>query len=250
LTCKIHFTGDFSPPQVVAGWGPPAPPLPAEVEAAIESAWRQALQKPGAVLFDGPLIQLQSWRIEAGRLCLVLGHTSFKRFVGTHLIPGDLAERFGPRVRANPLGLSAVLQSADDFLLMGRRNAQVACYPHRVHPFAGSATDADVFGQMRRELFEEVNLGQGDIAQMRCIGLAEDQTIHQPELIFFVRSTLRRMQITDRLDAAEHDAVWFTRADPASVRQAMQEKILTPVAAASLLLWKERAGVASSREDV
>ena len=39
---------------------------------------------------------------------------------------------------ANPVGVSPALLSADNFLIMGRRNASVAYYPNRIHPFAGA----------------------------------------------------------------------------------------------------------------
>jgi hypothetical protein len=137
----------------------------------------------------------------------------------------------------NALGLSATLESADGFLLLGRRNAAVAYHPLRVHPFAGSATDIDVFAEMRRELAEELAFTASDIADIRCIGMAEDVAIHQPELIFHVVSTQTRRQIEGRLDAAEHDAVWTVRAEKAAVEKASNAEDLTPIARATLHLW-------------
>jgi hypothetical protein len=48
--------------------------------------------------------------------------------------------------------VSPALLTADGFLMMGRRNASVAYYPNRVHPFAGALDpgDADMFAAVRR----------------------------------------------------------------------------------------------------
>ena len=64
--------------------------------------------------------------------------------------------------------------------MLGRRNATVAYYPSRVHPFAGSlepADDLDVFDDVFRESREELALGKGDIADIVCTGVAEDQSL-------------------------------------------------------------------------
>jgi hypothetical protein len=141
-------------------------------------------------------------------------------------------------VLANPLGLSAVLQSSDGFLLMGRRNARVAYYPNRVHPFAGSATESDVFAGIRRELHEELALEENDIAGVRCVGLAEDASIRQPELIFAVQSSLTRDRIESRLDATEHSALVAVEATSTAVNAVMKDPDLTPIAQASIALWQ------------
>jgi len=40
---------------------------------------------------------------------------------------------------------------------------------------------------VKRELFEELRMAEADLAEpIRCIGMAQDKTIRQPELIFAV----------------------------------------------------------------
>ena len=103
-----------------------------------------------------------------------------------------LAEEFGDKVLANPIGVSTALETADGFLLMGRRNDSVAYYPNRVHPFAGALEprdDLDVFDDVRRELHEELAMTPDSIADIACIGVAEDNNIRHPELIFHVQKS-------------------------------------------------------------
>src|SRR5208283_2759987 len=128
---------------------------------------------------------------------------------------------------------------ADGFFLLGRRNAAVAHYADRVHTFAGTLepTEAgDVFAAMRRELDEELHLAGEQISGITCLGLVEDASLHQPELIFAVESNLKRDKIAARLDAAEHSALVAVEVDAARLRDRVADASLTPVAAAALLL--------------
>ena len=74
----------------------------------------------------------------ADRLALTLSNTTYKHFLGTNLTHPELADRYGREILANPVGVSPALLTADNFLMMGRRNASVAYYPNRIHPFAGA----------------------------------------------------------------------------------------------------------------
>jgi hypothetical protein len=191
-------------------------------------------------LFDGPMCRLESWTADAERLDLVLSPTSYRVFLGTNMSHPELAERTGPDVMANPVGLSPALLSADGHLLMGRRNASVAYYPSRVHPFAGAMepTDSDPFAGVRRELREELSFGAEDIAEMRCLGIAEDLRLRQPEAIFAVMSTRTLTEIESRLDRTEHHAIWAVPATQAGIASALVHMDqLTPVGVATLLLW-------------
>jgi 8-oxo-dGTP pyrophosphatase MutT (NUDIX family) len=216
-----------------------------EVEQLIDLAWQAAAARPGVHLFDGPMCRLESWSATPERLSVVLSDTSYKKFLGTNLTNPDLMDRFGKAVLANPVGVSPALLTVDGFLMMGKRNASVAYYPNRVHPFAGALdpADANPFDAIRRELAEELGFTDADVTDIHCTGIAEDLGIRQPELIFLVRSTRTKQQIESALDRTEHDDTWsipanseqvakiFDNDDPASSEQ------FTPVALASLLLF-------------
>jgi hypothetical protein len=217
-------------------WVPSTQSFPPQVAQAIETAWAATTEVPGRILFDGPLCRLESWRVENHKLHLNISRTSYKVFWGTNLSNPDIAAHHGPSALANPLGLSAALQTSDGYLLMGCRNDKVAYHPGWIHPFAGSAETADVFAGMRRELHEELALTPADISQIRCVGLAEDLKIHQPELIFHVTSPLTRSGIEHRLDRAEHDAIWAVHEKDSWEKTAATAN-LTPIARAVLELW-------------
>lgn len=237
----FRHTGDWGPREVVAEWVEPTRPVFPEVETLIERAWSDTLSsRPGVQLFDGPMCRLERAAVENHALRLALSRTSYKVFLGTNLTHPGLADRYGPEVLANPVGVSPALETADGFLLLGRRSSTVAYYPDRVHPFAGALEprDAgDVFAAVRRELKEELSLQDGDVTDLRCAGLVQDASLRQPELIFRARCALNRQQVEETLDRVEHRGTWSVEAAPDALARAIRDPALTPVAIASLLLW-------------
>jgi hypothetical protein len=235
--------GEWSPQQVAVMWSRSTRRIVPEVERAIEQAWSTAQARLGDKLFDGPMCRLERWSASVDRLELTLSRTSYRPFLGTNLFNATLADTFGRDVLANPVGLSTALETSDGHLVLGRRNDAVAYYPNRVHPFAGALEPAeltDVFAEIRRELREELSLGDTDVTAIRCVGLAEDRSLRQPELIFVAATTRTRREIEAQLDRTEHLAVYAVRAERNDVECAIADPILTPVAAASLTLWLAR----------
>jgi 8-oxo-dGTP pyrophosphatase MutT (NUDIX family) len=219
--------------------------MPEEARDLVDETWRLATARPGVKLFDGPMCRLESWSLRADVLHLELSRTSYKLFYGTNISHPELADRYGHAVLANPVGVSPALETCDGYLMMGRRNDSVAYYPSRIHPFAGALEPADsevgegpdLFAAVARELAEELSIASHEIAEMRCTGVVEDVALRQPELIFRVRTDLTRRQIEQRLDPDEHVSTYPIRATSADVEAALREPLLTPVGAASLLLW-------------
>jgi len=212
------------------------------VEELIDQAWHAALARPGAHLFDGPMCRLERWDAspDGNRLRLWLSQTSYKPFFGTNMSHPDLFERYGPDVMANPVGVSPALETSDGFLLLGRRNAAVAYYPNRVHPFAGAlepSDNGDLFAAVRRELKEELSLEDAKVPEVRCTGIVLEQALRQNEFIFRARTTLSRQQVESRLDREEHRGSYALPVTEAGVNHAIMDPQLTPVAVATLLLW-------------
>lgn len=236
----FHHTGDWGPDDVDVVWVPSGRRIVPEVEALIEEAWARATARPGVHLFDGPMCRLEEWEVTSnGRLRLALSETTYKPFFGTNMTHPDLADRVGPEVMGNPVGVSPALETADGFLMLGRRNQSVAYYPGRVHPFAGAlepGDNGDLFQAVRRELREELSL-DGVTDGVRCTGIGEDRALRQTEFIFRARANVTRAEVERRLDAAEHRGTWSVAATPGAVAAAVREPMLTPVAVASLLLW-------------
>jgi len=256
----FHVTGNWAPGQVRASWTSGTRAVIPAVEELIERTWSDTINKPGIHLFDGPMCRLESWSAAPDSLRLVLSRTTYKAFFGTNMRNPHLAEQYGRDVLANPVGVSPALVTRDDFLVLGRRNASVAYYPHKLHPFAGAIEpheDLDVFEEVRRELREELSLDESEVTDIRCTGIAEDVALRQPEMIFAVRAARTRAQVEQQVDRTEHGGSWSIPAGREHVERALASPDeFTPVAIASLLLWgrlsfgdawfREHAGVHSA----
>ena len=131
---KLHRTGDWGEGDVDVQWVRSGRLLVPEVEALIERAWAEATAKPGMHLFDGPMCRMERWVVspDGTRLELALSHTSYKVFWGTNLSHPHLAGRHGPSVMANPVGVSPALETADGYLLLGRRRGAVGKLAYRL----------------------------------------------------------------------------------------------------------------------
>jgi 8-oxo-dGTP pyrophosphatase MutT (NUDIX family) len=236
---RFHVTGDWREGAVRSHWTGSGRRTRTDIDDSIERSWLAAKQRLGDRLFDGPMCRLESWNASPPQLNLTLSPTSYRIFLGTNLIrPHELDAEF----LANPVGVSTVLLTRDDFLMLGVRNDRVAYYPNRVHPFAGSLEPDDVdaasiFNCVRRELDEELSLRPDEITDARCVGLVEDLSLRQPELIFSVRTTRSRQQVEASVHAAEHHDSLAIAADRASLEQELAKATpFTPVGIASLLL--------------
>jgi len=237
---KFHATGNWAKYQLGARSVPSTRRILPEVESLIDQAWQQAAGRPGVKLFDGPMCRMERWRASADRLEIDLSTTSYKPFVGTNLAHPELADQYGGDVMANPVGVSPALLTSDGFLMMGRRNASVAYYPNRIHPFAGALEPRDgndLIQAVHRELAEELSLREEDVLEIRCTGIAEDTAMRQPELLFSAVTKLNRRQIESQVHAEEHGGSVAIPAAPIAVARAARDPALTPVAVASLLLW-------------
>jgi len=237
---QLHVTGNWEKSQLRVRTVPSTRRLLPEVEHLIDRAWQKASLRPGVKLFDGPMCRMERWRVTDGGLEIDLSATSYRPFVGTNLAHPELAEQYGRDVMANPVGVSPALLTADGFLLLGRRNASVAYYPNRIHPFAGALEPRDgndLCRAVRRELAEELSLRDADVPDVRCTGIAEDSAMRQPELLFSAVTVLNRRQVEAQVHADEHGGSIAVPANPEAVAQTALSPELTPVAVASLLLW-------------
>jgi 8-oxo-dGTP pyrophosphatase MutT (NUDIX family) len=244
---RIRALGPWNSARVKCARGESSFAPPAIVRAEIEQVWSVMSQKPGVHLFDGRMCRLESFAADDGELQMVLSETSYKSFAGTNMHNPQFGTQYGEAAMANPLGISVALISGDGFLVLGRRNERVAYYPGRIHPFAGALEPEDgmdVFGAIRRELAEELNLGEPALAQLTCLGMAEDRGLVQPELICYAEVEKILDELRGEVDEVEHDAIVPIAVSPdVFERELASAKLYTPIALATILLCgRERFG--------
>jgi 8-oxo-dGTP pyrophosphatase MutT (NUDIX family) len=227
--CEVLATGPWWAGDIRVTWRLDPWQPAADIESTIAAAWHALAARPGVHLFDGPMARLQAWQCISGVLHLGLQPTGYRAFIGTN---GRMPGPGDDDAHANPLGTSSVVETADGWLLLGRRSPAVALHPGRVHPFGGSHEPGDgddVLGAVARELREELSLPAVPIA----LALVREPELRQPELLCVARSALDAATIAAGLDAHEHDGLWRCRCTDVP----LHDPQLTPVARATLDAW-------------
>jgi len=193
------------------------------------------------------MCRLESFTADPQGLRMVLSEITYKSFAGTNMHNPQFGSQYGESAMANPLGISVALISADGFLAMGRRNERVAYYPGRIHPFAGALEPedgVDVFSAVGRELNEELGLAADELTEMKCLGIAEDRGLVQPELICYAQVSKTLEELRRVVDEVEHDAIVPIAVERDTFdRELRGAKLYTPIALATILLCgRERFG--------
>ncbi|XP_060614406.2 uridine diphosphate glucose pyrophosphatase NUDT22 isoform X1 [Anolis sagrei] len=193
----------------------------------IEATWAERC-KQNPWLFDGDKFRLHSVKLDGAVLTFLLGLTCYKDFVGTNL--GDGAARlqqqgwedFGDRQAylAQPLGVGAMLHTADDKFVFLKRSLLVGEAPGKVdipggHPepqvvrgstalegpichqdLQGDLVVQELFSSVLREIQDEVNLPSATLSSPVLLGIARNETsAGRCSVEFYVRCSLTSEEV-------------------------------------------------------
>jgi 8-oxo-dGTP pyrophosphatase MutT (NUDIX family) len=252
-TFSTDFVARLDPSRIDACWDPRDRADAPAVEAMIEEAWSACLaeaERTGMRLYNGPMAGLIGWSSRPdGGFKLDAGPTDYRRFMGTNVCNGHRLAEIGADAFANPLGISALVNTADGRLVLGRRVDALAVQGGWLHPIGGTVEPRDVtgdgkldlFGAIRRELDEELGVAEGDIAELVCTGMIRDCRLGQPELEFDVVLTLTADEVQARYDPddaeQEHASLVMCHDEPEEIAPFIaREYPITPIAVGALLL--------------
>ncbi|NLF31626.1 MAG: hypothetical protein GX591_12155 [Planctomycetes bacterium] len=252
----IDAVGPYAPDRIDVAWTDEPRPTSDALERHIAAVWLRRTGG-GERLWNGPLCRLVAWSARTDQLTLTVGPTDYRAFLGTNLCGPDFHGGPGGARAADPVGVSVLVRSADRRIVLGRRGARVAYNAGRVHPIGGCMeppgppSPPNPAATVLAELREELAVDGRRVGGMRCLGMAHDKFIAQPELIFEVETAcpadvLRRRRRT-AADAAEHTDL-FVADDDGDVLErllAAGRTDFSPIAVAALLLhghlhWGDR----------
>lgn len=162
--------------------------------------------------FDGKLVRLRSFIATGDAASVTVQGTSFSAYISSR--HPSFLENFPDSERADPLGLTVLLLSADDHLIITQRSLTAEQNPGGLYFVGGYAEPAlqngeiDLFAEACREVEEELGLANADPAKSRLIGLAYDPVYCHPELFFIVKSQATAEQILQAYNNADdrHEA--------------------------------------------
>ena len=110
--------------------------------------------------FDGALLRMADYRIEDGRLFVAANSTSFSAYVATRH-PG-FGDKYPHEARADPLGMTAIVLTADDGVIVTKRSLAADQNPGGLYLIGGYAEPAkdsdtvDLFQEVARDIAEEI----------------------------------------------------------------------------------------------
>lgn len=212
--------------------------------------WQAAAADGGRHLFNGPLFRLEHCRAAPERLTLHLGRTCYRDQFYANDHTETLLQNFGEDALPRGLGVSALVITAENDLLLIRRGPHLGEEPGKLdvpggHAHPGQHDGAggpDLFRAIRDELQAELDLTAAEIMTNVCCGLVVNLKTHKPDLVFLthVRKTSREIE-AGRAAAVEAEEVAELLAAPNTASALAQfaqrhDHELTPSALACLQL--------------
>ena len=248
--------GYFSEKELRVIYRPEPRILPDELLQRIAQNWKKLTKAEGQYLFNGPLCRLDGYSFQNGLLQLHLGKTDYQELVYSNQHGRTIIRTWGEAYLSSALGISAVVISQDDKIVLMKRSESVGEYPGRFDVFGGHihpTEDAvagvpDPFVAMRNELKEELNLDPGQLQSLISIGLIANTETQKPELLFKVKvpSTLEKIISNSHLasGAAEFECLFGVDDTAVSLKEFLhqEEGRLSPSAYGALWVYGQQQG--------
>ncbi len=217
------------------------------MEQEIDGLWQELRSEH---CYNGKLARLDFWQVESGSLHLRLSPSDYRTLLYSNRRVQRIAQVWGETFYSRALGVSAVVVSQDQDILLMQRSSRVGEYPNFFDVFGGHigvpAVDHApwVFTAMMQELEEELAMSP-DLYSLRCLGLGESIPNRKPELIFSAACVQTGedivRQASQARDAREYTGI-FTVANKESALTAFLEESkwqLSPSAYGGLCLYAE-----------
>lgn len=170
----------------------------------VHENWRTLLDARPQ-LFDGPMCSVVDVKRDEQGLNLKMVRSSYSHYVATRQV--DLPDGLLETERCNPLGLTALVVTADDFVVASLRSEQVDQNPGAVYFAGGYATPGeddglvDLFAEVSREIFEELGFST-DVSRICLMGVEYDPEWIHPEAFFLVKTDLTFAEIEQSAENA------------------------------------------------
>ncbi|PON89568.1 Dihydroneopterin triphosphate diphosphatase [Trema orientale] len=189
----------------------------ANLENSISEIWDQRIQKNNSLYngnkfrYGGHMLSNVCGSNQESHVCLHLGLTDYRTFVGTNLNPSwekFLVPSEDDSVRcqhtSSPLGNGAIIETSDGKILVLKRSNNVGEFPgHFVFP--GGHPEPVEVGIERHQ--HDKNLMDSDIINKKCkpvfIGISRRELNVRPAAFFFMKCTLESNEIQQLYSCAQ-----------------------------------------------
>lgn len=255
-------THPFRPESVQVHWNPGRRQLPEGLSARIAANWQREIANRNRFLYNGVLCRLNSFEHDADTLTLSLGQTDYCELLHSNRYCQEIITEYGPEMLSAALGISAIVVTADDRLVLMHRSQVVSEYPGALDVFGGHIEMADSdprffpdpFVAIAQELHEELSLNPEDLQSRICLGLVRASKTWKPEMAFYTPITLTERELLMRAEQArdkmEYTDILFRNNNPRNLIESLDagnSGQFTPSAVGCLWLYAEYASAGSKR---
>ncbi len=202
---KVLFSARFNHEQVNINWNPGQREFPFKLTQQIDSFWQRKIVETGKneFIFNGELCRLNDWSFQKDKLTLELGLSNYKELLYSNEFTNDIEKQFGFDYLSKALGVSVVLISSDEQIILIKRSGIVGENPGdldvlggHIHPQENTLSGVpDPFLAIKAEVKEEAHLDLKDEEFLDCFGLIETAGTQKPEMLFKARSGLTAEEI-------------------------------------------------------
>ncbi len=220
--------------------------FPPELYANAQKFWQEFV-KPG--MYNGKLARLSAWTIKSDTLELELGVTDYCTQVYCNHHLETVLQNWGENSLSYALGISAVVETQDNDILLMKRSRYLGEYPGFVDVFGGHIEIAadksmppSIDDAMLTELNEELGI-EKQLLRIEPLGLVESLPNRKPELVFFCQLNVSTKQVMDCVQHAQdrHEYTHIlTVKGPEALKEHRDHPDTSPSAVGSLSLFLEK----------
>ncbi|XP_071698383.1 nudix hydrolase 9 [Rutidosis leptorrhynchoides] len=205
-----------------------------DLENSISEIWNQRVQQSPS-LFNGKKFRYGGVNGGESQVCLHLGLTDYRTFVGTNLNP--LWERFlvpsqddckQCQHTSSPLGNGAIVETSDNKILVLQRSNNVGEFPGYLvfpggHPepeevgimshkcqdglqyseVSNVSVSQEMFDSIVREVVEEIGVPDASLSDPLLIGISRRVLNVRPAAFFFIKCNLQSTQVQQLYSSAQ-----------------------------------------------
>lgn len=207
---SVLTKGPFKREAINVIWNKESISPPLEFLQNIKNYW-QEIKTP--YIFDGQLARLTSFSVKKKELTLSLCPGNYSTLLYSNSHVETILANWGEKNLSRILGISAVLETFDNNIVLMKRSSHVGEFPNCYDVFGGHIdvptdnTKPDVFTSMEQELREEVGLTPQNY-QLELIALIEANVNRKPELVFVAKSLISFESIKEKASTAKDKGEW------------------------------------------
>ena len=207
---SVLAKGPFANEDVRVIWQEKPFCFPPDFVDEVTTYWEQ-IKAPH--IFNGELVRLDELTTGKNKLVLELSPGNYATLLYSNEYVESIVNKWGNSYLSNALGISAVVVSSDNKIILMKRSVNVGEFPNCLDVFGGhidkpeNGYTPDVYAAMQKELNEELALNELDY-DLEILGVIRTQVNRKPELIFSAFANKEFNEIVRQAGEADDRFEW------------------------------------------